>query len=229
MVATGAGVSAHSGIPTFRDRQTGLWAKFRPEDLATPEAFARDPALVWDWYQWRRGLLSGVRPNAGHLALAELEDLLPGFTLVTQNVDGLHKQAGSRRLIELHGNIRRNRCSREGTLSAWSPAESQSPPSCEVCGAFLRPDVVWFGEALNTEVLMAAFEAAGSCDAFLSVGTSSVVEPAASLALRAADNGAFVAEINPESTPLTASAHVSLRGPSELLLPALLAALQASK
>jgi len=225
VVATGAGVSAGSGIPTFRDRQAGLWSKFRPEDLATPEAFERDPALVWNWYQWRRERLAQVRPNAGHYALAELETKVPEFALVTQNVDGLHEIAGSRNLIEFHGNIRRNRCSGEGTLSAWVPEETQSPPVCKACGAYLRPDVVWFGEALDAGVLKAAFAQALHCDVFLSVGTSSVVEPAASLARRAGDNGAYLAEINPQPTPLTASVHTSLRGPSEHFLPALVAAL----
>lgn len=229
VVATGAGVSAGSGIATFRDRQSGLWSKYRPEDIATPEAFARNPVLVWDWYQWRRKRLSEVQPNAGHDALAEMERLLPGLTLVTQNVDGLHGKAGSRNIVEFHGNIRRNRCVDEGTLSEWDPRTTERPPRCETCGAYLRPDVVWFGEALDKEVLKSAFEAAGRCDVFLSVGTSSVVEPAASLAIRAAGNGAFVAEINPESTPLTASAQAVLRGPSEVLLPALLDALRAIK
>lgn len=225
VVATGAGVSAGSGIATFRDRQDGLWSKFRPEDLATPEAFRRDPALVWDWYQWRRRQLSGVAPNPGHYALARLEQMLPGFTLVTQNVDGLHDKAGSRNLIEFHGNIRRNRCSDEGTVSEWNPDEPARPPRCPGCGAYLRPDVVWFGEALDVSVLTAAVAAVSKCDVFLSVGTSSLVEPAASLAARARDNGAFIAEINPEPTPLTAAADAAMRGPSEELLPTLLDAL----
>lgn len=222
VVATGAGVSAESGIPTFRDKQSGLWAKYRPEDLATPEAFRRQPSTVWDWYQWRRTRLASVNPNPGHYALAKLEGLLPALTLITQNVDGLHAAAGSNRIIELHGNIRRNRCSREGIVSNWNPVETASPPACTRCGANLRPDVVWFGEGLDPAVLDAAFNASAQCDVFISVGTSAVVEPAASLARIAMGNGAMVAEINPQKTPLTNDAAIFIAGKSGEVLPRVL-------
>ena len=147
-VLTGAGVSAESGVPTFRDAQTGLWAKFSPEELATPRAFRRDPRLVWEWYEWRRKLVAGVKPNPAHLALAEMEKLFPRFHLITQNVDGLHQCAGSRRVIELHGNIMRTKCFDEGTLvSSWEDT-GDVPPKCPACGGLLRPDVVWFEEPM---------------------------------------------------------------------------------
>ena len=199
---TGSGVSAESGVPTFREAQTGLWARFDPQELATPEAFARDPRLVWEWYAWRRSLLARAEPNAGHLALAELERRLPGFALITQNVDRLHQEAGSRNVTELHGNIMRSKCSLEGTpVEGYD--EEEAPPLCPGCGAPLRPDVVWFGEALPGDAFVAASEAARGCDLFLSVGTSSLVYPAAALPFEALENGAVLVEINPNETPLT--------------------------
>jgi len=195
-VLTGAGISAESGIPTFRDALTGLWARYRPEDLATPEAFARDPRLVWEWYAWRRAIVQQAEPNAGHHALARLGRLAPTCVLVTQNVDGLHQRAGSARVLELHGNILRTRCSREGrVVERWADGP-EVPPRCAACGAPLRPDVVWFGEPLPVEALRAAWDAASLCDVFLSVGTSNLVEPAASLPWRAAAAGAEVIVIN---------------------------------
>src|SRR5262245_45589091 len=171
---TGAGISAASGIPTFRDAQTGLWARFRPEELATPAAFRRDPQLVWDWYEWRRGLVARAAPNAGHRALARLQARLPAFVLITQNVDGLHQRAGSRTVIELHGNIARNKCFAEDlVVDQWDP--SARPPRCPRCGASLRPDVVWFGEALPAQALAAAEAAAQDCEVFFSIGTSALV------------------------------------------------------
>lgn len=224
VVMTGAGISAESGIPTFRDAQTGLWARFRPEDLATPEAFRLNPQLVWDWYEWRRGLVAAARPNAGHLALARLQTLVPACTVITQNVDGLHQQAGTRGVIELHGNIGRYKCSREGRIvGEWAPSDER-PPRCPHCGAFLRPDVVWFGESLPAEALAAADAAARSCDVFLSVGTSAVVHPAAGLALAALEAGATVAELNRDPTPLTDAATFSFQGAAGVLLPGLLEA-----
>ena len=225
-VLTGAGISAESGIATFRDALTGLWAKYRPEDLATPEAFRRDPKGVWEWYAWRRERVAGVQPNAGHRALAKLEaDALArgsGFTLLTQNVDGLHHAAGSRRIHELHGNIRRVKC-----LEAGHPAETwsreESPPRCATCGSWLRPDVVWFGEMLPEGELAAASRAARECDVFLSVGTSGMVEPAASLAFAALGQGAAVIEVNPERTPLTEHAAYVFQGPAGTVLPLLAA------
>lgn len=197
-VLTGAGVSAESGLPTFRDALTGLWAKHRPEDLATPEAFERNPAMVWDWYRMRREGALRAEPNRTHLALARLEDLVPRFTLITQNVDGLHRRAGSRTVVELHGDITRVRCSREGAAAdEWvEPPVGAEPPKCSGCGAYLRPDVVWFGEALPEKALHRAWAAAYDCDVFLAVGTSNLVEPAASLPWLAAAQGATVAVVN---------------------------------
>ena len=221
---TGSGVSAESGVPTFREAQTGLWERFDPHELATPEAFARDPRLVWEWYEWRRRLVEKAEPNPGHLALAELEGRLPAFTLVTQNVDGLHQRAGSENVTELHGNILRSRCSLEGTtVQDYVPDEA--PPPCPHCGAPLRPDVVWFGEALPHEAFEAASEAARACDLFLSVGTSSLVYPAAALPFEALENGATLVEVNPDETPLTPQADHVLSGPAGEVLPRLVTAL----
>ncbi len=218
---TGAGVSAESGVPTFRS-PGGLWRHYRPEDLATPQAFARDPNLVWEWYDWRRGLIAGCEPNAAHAALAEMEARLPDFVLITQNVDGLHQLAGSRRVLELHGNIWRMRCTRQGTtLTERRTPLPALPPRCPECGAPLRPDVVWFGEALPADILESAFEAAAACDLMLVVGTSAVVQPAAGLPLLARDNGAVLVEVNPEPTLLSGYADLSLRQPAAQALPEL--------
>jgi NAD-dependent deacetylase len=222
---TGAGISAESGVPTFRQAQTGLWARFRPEELATPEAFAAAPDRVWQWYAWRRGLVQAARPNPGHHALVEIERQKPVFTLVTQNVDGLHRRAGSTRVIELHGNIERTRCSREGRIvEVWD--SGSFPPVCPRCGALLRPDVVWFGEALPLAALQEADEAASDCEVFLAIGTSALVYPAAALPLVALRAGARVVEVNPEATPLSGQAGVTrLAGSAGVVLPALAAAL----
>ncbi len=209
-------------MPTFRDAQTGLWSKYRPEDLATPEAFRRNPRLVWEWYQSRRERVGSVSPNAGHVALAELERRVPRFTLITQNVDGLHQRAGSKRVIELHGNIVRTKCFDENVLVDSWPETKDVPPRCPKCGGYLRPDVVWFGEALPSGAFEAADEAARNCDLFFSVGTSTVVYPAAALPATALDAGATIVEINPNPTPLTPSAHFALHGPSGVILPQLL-------
>lgn len=219
VVLTGSGISAESGVPTFREAQTGLWERFDPLELATPEAFARDPGLVWDWYAWRRKLVTAARPNPGHLAIAEMQRF--DLTLVTQNVDGLHQVAGSNGVLELHGNITRTRCSVEG-LEVVEYDEGESPPPCPSCGAPLRPDVVWFGEALPSGALSAASAAARGCDVFLSVGTSTLVYPAAALPFEALENGALVVEINPRETPLTPHAHHALRGPAANILPRLI-------
>ncbi|MCB1042203.1 MAG: NAD-dependent deacylase [Acidobacteria bacterium] len=220
VVFTGAGMSAESGVPTFRDAQTGLWAQFRPEDLATPQAFAAHPSRVWDWYAWRRGLVQKAAPHEGHIALAELEMKIPKMTLITQNVDGLHHRAGSRTVIELHGNITRIRCSECGEPCEEFP--DHSPPPCPLCGAYLRPDVVWFGESLPREALEASFRVCETADVFLSIGTSTLVQPAAMLPFKARELGAFTVEINPEPTPFSASAHLVLREPARLALPRLL-------
>ncbi len=223
-VLTGAGVSAESGIPTFRDAQVGLWARYRPEDLATPEAFERNPKLVWDWYAWRREIVRGAQPNPGHYALADMQQRVPQFSLITQNVDGYHQLAGSTAVIELHGNIMRARCSREEVVIDQWAAPAGTPPRCPHCSAPLRPDVVWFGEMLPPAALEAAAQAANTCDVFFSVGTSSLVEPAASLARVALQRGAAVVEINPAITPLTARATFVLHGASGEILPALVKA-----
>jgi len=224
LVLTGAGVSAESGVPTFRDAQTGLWARFRPEELATAAPFRRDPKLVWDWYEWRRGLVAQAAPNAGHRALARLEGLVPGFTLVTQNVDGLHTRAGSRRVIELHGNIHRSKCFEEDVVIEDGVPASDGPPRCPRCGAPLRPDVVWFGETLPPQALAAAEAAARECDLLFSIGTSAAVFPAAQFPVTALQSGAMVVEINKDRTPLTGVATFSLLGQAGEILPRLLTA-----
>jgi len=218
---TGAGVSQESGLRTFRDAQTGLWKQYKPEDLASPEAFARDPKLVWDWYAWRREAIKSVRPNPGHYALVEIAQHIPNFILITQNVDGLHRMAGSRNILELHGNIQRVRCSDCYTFAETWGDDTESVPHCELCGGFLRPDVVWFGEALPRNQLEAAVEAARTCEVFFSIGTSGVVQPAASLAHAARNRGAVVVEVNAEPTPLTPKVHYFLQGKSGEILPAL--------
>ena len=224
-VLTGAGISAESGVPTFRDAQTGLWARFDPRDLATPSAFARNPKLVWDWYAWRRELVAAAEPNAGHVALAEAERRLTDFLLITQNVDGLHQRAGSRKLVELHGNIGRVKCSREGRIVERWDSSGEKVPRCAHCGALLRPDVVWFEEMLPVEALAQAEAAARQCEVFLVVGTSAEVYPAAALPEYAAQSGAIVVEVNPRPTALSPRADYVLRGSSSVVLPALAAAL----
>jgi NAD-dependent deacetylase len=221
LALTGAGVSAESGVPTFRGPE-GLWRRFRPEDLATPEAFRRDPHLVWEWYAWRRERVAACRPNAAHRALAALDAVRPEFLLATQNVDGLHALAGSRRLIELHGSLWRVRCVGCGRVDEErSVPLSALPPRC-ACGALLRPDVVWFGEPLSAEAIERAFAAAREAEVMLVVGTSSIVYPAAALPQVARSAGAFVIEVNPETTPLSALAQVSLRGTAAEIVPALI-------
>jgi len=224
-VLTGAGISAESGIPTFRDAQEGLWARYDPMDLATPEGFERDPELVWRWYEWRRELIRRAQPNAGHHALVALAGRVPTLTLVTQNVDGLHQRAGSIGVIEYHGNILRDRCTVEQVVVERSRLASGGLPRCASCGGLLRPDVVWFGEMIPRAALLAADAAAEECDLFLSIGTSSLVYPAAGLAETALRRGATVIEINPNPTDLTRHATLCLRGSSGRLLPVLLAAL----
>lgn len=220
VVLTGAGVSAESGIPTFRDAQTGLWAQYDPMQLATPEAFARNPKLVWDWYEWRRAQCRKTRPNAGHYALAALEKFVARVVIVTQNIDGLHQLAGSSDVIELHGNLQRNRCARENRVldRAVARPTAEGLLACPRCGAYVRPDVVWFGEPLPGDALARAFAEAIQCQVFFVIGTSGVVEPAASLPRYAQRAGAFIIEINPEETPLSSLADVVLRGKSGEIL-----------
>lgn len=222
---TGAGISAESGVPTFREAQTGLWSRYDPQDLATPQAFRREPRLVWEWYAWRRELVARAMPNPGHTALAGLEQHFPEFTLITQNVDGLHQRAGSRRVIELHGSLHRSKCSQENRVVEFWPETGEIPPRCPVCGGLLRPDVVWFGESLPSQALEEAWKAAGRCQVFLSIGTSGLVEPAASLPYIAQRSGAVIAEINLGTTPLTPQADFILQQPAGKALPELLAAL----
>lgn len=225
-VLTGAGISAESGIPTFRDAQEGLWAQYSPLDLATPEGFERDPELVWRWYEWRREMIRAAEPNPGHIALARLALVVPSLTLVTQNVDGLHQRAGSPGVVEYHGNVLRDRCSVEQAVADRSEESRRAQlPRCAACGGLLRPDVVWFGEAIPREAMLLADDAAATCDVFLSVGTSSLVYPAAGLAEVALRRRVPVIEINPNSTDLTPHADIVLPGPAGRLLPALLAAI----
>jgi NAD-dependent deacetylase len=221
-VLTGAGVSAESGVPTFRGAD-GLWKRHRAESLATPEAFASDPKLVWEWYDWRRSVLSGVKPNAGHYALAELEKRTPNFTLITQNVDGLHELAGSLNVLRVHGSIWMLRCLECGREQEDRRTPlPEIPPRC-ACGGMLRPGVVWFGEALPAAVWRAAETAARSCDLLLVIGTSALVYPAAGLAHLAKSSGARVVEINVAETPLSREIDEFLLGPSGELLPQLIA------
>jgi NAD-dependent deacetylase len=217
-VLTGAGVSAASGIPTFRG-PGGLWRNFRPETLATAEAFARDPKLVWEWYDWRRGLIKDAQPNAAHHVLADWVRTRPGTTLITQNVDGLHERAGADPILRLHGSIWHVRCwdgcekGRADWLDDTCPL-ADLPPRCPHCGGLVRPGVVWFGEKLDPGVVEAA-RAATECGVFLTIGTSAVVYPAAGLVDEAKRRGAFTVEINPDETPASPQVDVSLRMPAE--------------
>lgn len=223
-VLTGAGISAESGVPTFREAQTGLWAQYDPQQLATPHAFRENPRLVWEWYAWRRKLVTDAAPNAGHYALAQLAARLPGLTLITQNVDGLHQRAGSQDVIELHGNLTRTKCfENEHAVETW-PETAEVPPRCPICNGRLRPDVVWFGENLPQLALQSAIRAAAACDLFLTVGTSAIVQPAASLPLTALENNVPTVEINPQATPITPYIDFVLNGPAGEILPALIAA-----
>jgi len=223
-VLTGAGVSQESGLRTFRDAQAGLWAQYKPEDLATPTAFARDPKLVWDWYAHRRESARGAVPNAGHYALVEMEKNIPDFTLITQNVDGLHYMAGSKNILELHGNILNVRCSECGAFAETWDDDLEYVPRCEKCNGLLRPDVVWFEESLPREQLEAAVDATHNCQVFFSIGTSGVVHPAAALAHAARSEGSIVVEINAEPTPLTSKVDFAFHGKSGEILPELVKA-----
>ncbi len=221
-VLTGAGISAESGIPTFRGAG-GLWRQFRPEDLATPEAFRRDPKLVWEWYDWRRRMIARAEPNPAHHALVALQKRAPEFALITQNVDGLHDRAGSGRVLELHGDIWTVRCTAcERAVRDDRVPLPDLPPRCE-CGTMLRPGVVWFGEPLPAGVWREAEKAATLAEVFLVVGTSAIVYPAAGLVSLAKSCGARVIEVNLDETPFSSAVDVSLRGPAGQILPALLA------
>ncbi len=226
VVLTGAGISAESGVPTFRGKE-GLWGKFKPEELATMEAFMANPKIVWEWYNWRRQLISEVKPNPGHYAIAEMENIFDNFVLITQNVDDLHRIAKSNNILELHGNISRNKCLK---CSEPFPDDQEiSPeeiPSCSKCGGQIRPDVVWFGEMLNAATIQKAFDESSKADLFLSIGTSAIVQPAASLPVEAKRSQATLIEINVNSTPLTSIADFFVPEPSGEFLPKLVEGLK---
>ncbi|MFN0134743.1 MAG: SIR2 family NAD-dependent protein deacylase [Phycisphaerae bacterium] len=215
-VSTGAGMSAESGIATFRDRD-GAWSKFNPAELATPEGFRRDPLKVWEWYRARRKQLTECTPHEGYRVLARWESRFERFDLITQNVDGFHRQVGCKRVIELHGRLDQARCIACEHVCV-GPDDLGPDPKCPTCGSRLRPGVVWFGEMLPEGAIEAAFAAAESCDVFLVIGTSGVVQPAASLALAARERGATVIEINPQATELSSVAHIAIRAGSRTAL-----------
>lgn len=220
-VLTGAGISADSGVPTFRGPE-GLWRNFRAEDLATPEAFARDPQLVWEWYDWRRAVIATKHPNPAHHALVELERRIERFRLITQNVDGLHETAGTHCLTELHGNIWKVRCTGCGQVSVNKDVPLALLPYCAGCEGLMRPHIVWFGECLNPQDLDRSTEALNECEVLLIIGTSGVVHPAASFASVARAAGAFVAEINLDLTPNSSVVDIAIQGRAKDIVPLLL-------
>jgi NAD-dependent deacetylase len=226
VVLTGAGMSAESGVPTFRDAQTGIWSRFDPMQLASPEGFRADPALVWRWYAWRRELVARAEPNAGHHALAGAAACYDRFHVVTQNVDGLHQRAGSRGVLELHGSIVRSRCLDGCGVVIARPEElpAGEPPRCRRCESWLRPDVVWFGEMLDPDVLREAEARCIEADAVLVIGTSGLVYPAAGLPMLARRSGARVIIINPQPSEIDAVADVVVRSTAAAVLPELLGA-----
>ena len=219
-VMTGAGISAESGVPTFRGKD-GLWENKRVEELATPGALKENPQLFWKFYDWRKKLINDVKPNLGHYGLVDFERIYEDFILITQNVDNLHHEAGNKKVLELHGNIFNTKCFECGKNHEESIEIDDDLPKCSYCGGMLRPDVVLFGENLDENILRQAHEAAADCEIFFSIGTSSLVEPAASLPLLAKANGSYVVEINAAETPLTQQVDESLRGAAGKLLPAL--------
>jgi NAD-dependent deacetylase len=226
---TGAGVSAESGVPTFRGAE-GIWARFKPEELANMDAFMRNPDLVWEWYAHRKRVIAEVQPNPGHLALVRMERLFTGFAVITQNIDNLHRRAGSVVVHELHGNIEKNYCIGCGRrFSNTEVLAQKGVPRCTECGKAIRPDVVWFGEQLPPEEWEQSVRATQSADVFLSIGTSGIVYPAASLPQISRRNGAYLVEINPEPTPLTDMADEFLQGPSGTILPLLVEAVEAAR
>jgi len=221
-VLTGAGISAESGVPTFRGEE-GLWSKFRPEELANVDAFMSNPDMVWAWYQHRREIINEVGPNPGHHALARMEEKIHDFSLITQNVDGLHRRAGNKNVYELHGNIQRNKCIDCGKFFDKLPDEaSDKVPECDECGGKIRPDVVWFGEMLPQDIIHRAFEVAEKSALFFSIGTSAVVQPAASIPVMAKQAGAYLVEINVEPTVITSYVDLFLQGKSGEILPVIL-------
>jgi NAD-dependent deacetylase len=231
VILTGAGVSAESGVPTFRDKQTGLWKTFDAAELATPSAFRRDPSLVWGWYEWRRATVLAARPNAAHRAIAVMTEFAPHFTLITQNVDDLHERAGSLGVLHLHGELSRPYCEAcrrpyvlpEGIPDVPPGGARIEPPRCDACGAMIRPGVVWFGENLPDLAWRSACEAANRCDMFFCCGTSSLVQPAASLTDIAIAAGATTVQINPNATDYDDSVTVAIQGPAGIVLPRIVA------
>lgn len=231
VVFTGAGISAESGIPTFRDKQTGLWERFDAAELATPHAFERDPALVWAWYEWRRATVMHAQPNPAHHAIVAMANLAPHLTVITQNVDDLHERAGSREVLHLHGEILRPYCEKCRAPYLFSNSMPQrpgtpriEPPRCRSCNGRVRPGVVWFGEGLPQRQWLAACEAAKRCDVFFCVGTSSLVQPAASLTHLAIAAGSTTIQVNPNSTDIDGAVTFALREPAGMILPQLVAA-----
>jgi NAD-dependent deacetylase len=223
VVSTGAGVSRESGIPTFRETQKGLWANFDPEELATLEGFLKNPAMVWNWYQDRIKQIKEVKPNPGHYAIAEMQDIFEEFYLITQNIDNLHQKAGSKNVCELHGNILQFKCLEENTIVENWPDTDQVPPRCGNCNGMIRPNVVWFGEALPEKELSFAFHIAANCDVMIVAGTSGLVQPAASLPLIAKrSSNASIIEVNPQKSAITPVADVFLQSTSGNILPELL-------
>lgn len=222
VMLTGAGMSAESGVPTFRGKD-GLWGKFRPEELATMDAFISNPKIVWEWYNWRRGLIDQVKPNPGHWAITELESLCDNFVLITQNVDNLHRVAGTKGILELHGNIHHNKCvDCNRPCDADLEIDPDHIPSCENCGGKIRPDVVWFGEMLDAQVINRAFQESEQAEIFFSVGTSSLIHPAASLPPMAKRSGATLVEVNVDETPISFMADFQVREKSGEFLPRLI-------
>ena len=232
VVFTGAGVSAESGIPTFRDALTGLWSNFDAEMLATPQAFERDPSLIWGWYEWRRKLIMRAQPNPAHEAIARLAKLVPRLTLITQNIDDLHERAGSTDIIHLHGSFFSPRCfycAHPHVFPLGEPdipdgGQRLEPPHCEKCNRYIRPGVVWFGEPLADDCYARAKQAVRECDLLFSVGTSAVIYPAAVLPFEAAERGATVIQINPATTELDPVATFNLQGPAGVVMGELVTA-----
>lgn len=217
---TGAGISAESGVPTFRG-EDGLWRNHNVMDLVTPYGFSRDPKLVWEFYNWRRDLINGITFNPAHKALVDLETKIPHFTLITQNVDGLHLKAGSQNVLEIHGNLWKVRCTKCGRIAFDDASDMGALPACQECGGLLRPHVVWFGESLDYDLLQKAVDASRNCDVMLVIGTSAVVQPAASFSMEAKGSGAVVAEINLERTPQSGKVDFSILGKAGEIVPKL--------
>jgi NAD-dependent deacetylase len=230
VVLTGAGVSKESGIPTFREAQDGLWARYDPMEMASERGFLRNPKLVWEWYEYRFGMVASAQPNAGHVAIAGLEAVVPAVTVVTQNIDGLHQAGGSTRVLELHGSIRRYKCfggKHTGYTRDDLAGQAEKPPRCPACGDLIRPDIVWFGEYLPQQVMQEAYAACRAADVALVVGTSGIVQPAASLPFVAQDAGATVIDVNPDDDEISSRADIFLQGKGGEVLPRLLEAVKA--